>query len=108
MSGDLEATLAAAGYAKVIVALRPTLVAGNAKAELEKHFIIPSERQMESLLAVASRSASKKSGHPLPMQERKMRVYPHLGLALGYVNPNGAKQLAASRVRGAKGRAEMS
>ena len=97
MPSNLEETLAEVGYAKVIVALKPTLAAASSRAALEKHFTIPAERQMESLMAVASRSASKKSGHPRPLQEHKMRVYPNLGLVLGFVDPGGAAALAASR-----------
>jgi subtilisin len=96
MAGSLEETLAGVGYAKVIVALKPTLAASSSKAALEQHFMIPSEPQMESLMAVAARSASKRSGHPRPLEEHKMRVYPHLGLALGFVDRSGANALAAS------------
>ena len=96
MAGTLEETLAGVGYAKVIVALKPTLAASSSKAALEQHFMIPSEPQMESLMAVAARSASRRSGHPRPLEEHKMRVYPHLGLALGFVDRSGANALAAS------------
>jgi subtilisin len=97
MSSSLEETLAGVGYAKVIVALKPTLAAASSRSALEQHFVIPSERQMESLIAAASRSASKKSGHPRPLQEQKMKVYPHLNLALGFVDRDGAAALAAAR-----------
>jgi subtilisin len=99
MASNLEETLQEAGYAKVIVALSSALATANendVKAALEKNFIIPSERQTESLMAIASRTSSKKIGSPNPMENLRMRVYPHLGLALGFVNTEGAKDLKAS------------
>jgi subtilisin len=96
MPSNLEDTIAAAGYAKVIVSLSTGLAASGDGTELEKHFIIPSESQMESLIAAASRSASKQEGHPLPLQKHRMRVYPHLNLALGFVDAAGASALASS------------
>jgi subtilisin len=96
MPGNLEETLAEVGYAKVICVLKPTVAAAGSRASLEKYFTIPSERQMEGLMAAASRAASKKSGHPRPVEEHKMRVYPHLGLVLGFVDRDGAAALAAS------------
>ena len=93
---SLQDTLAEVGYAKVICALKPTVTAASSKAALEIYFTIPSERQMEALMAAASRAASRKSGHPRPLEEQKMRVYPRLGLVLGYVDRDGAAALAAS------------
>ncbi len=97
MNGKLEDTLANVGYAKVIVTLTPNLAAADSKATLEKHFIIPSEKQTESMLAVAARAASRKAGYPRPIAEQRMKVYPNLGLALGFVDRDGATALAASR-----------
>jgi subtilisin len=96
MDGKLQETLADVGYAKVIVALKPRLAAADSRSTLEKHFIIPNEKQTESVLAVAARSATRKAGHPKPLAEQRMKVYPNLGLVLGFVNRSGATALAAS------------
>lgn len=105
---DLESTLQAAGYAKVIVALQPSTMAAAGPeragrpaaamraaesavtAELENFFVIPSETQAVDLQAAASRAASKKITQADPASKR-VRVYPHLGLALGFVDSSGLK-----------------
>ncbi len=119
MTTDFEASLSDLGYAKVIVALKPqaaaaaagavTAAAGVAavaaasaaaamEAELSSHFMAPDQTQAVRLAFAASRAASKalKRGKPA---ERKVRVFPRLGLAVGYVDRQGAASLAAdSRV----------
>ena len=99
MSNDLRDTLAAAGYAKVIVTLKSALAAaaGAEAAALENNFIIPSEAQQESLVAAAVRSSSRKDQRQRRQSDqRRMKVYPHLGLALGFVDESGAAALQAS------------
>jgi subtilisin len=111
-STDLQDTLDAAGYAKVIVSLRPTPVAAAAvtvqrrgptiagekvdreatERSLQNHFMIPSETQAISLSASARRTASKKIPKADPVGPR-VRVYPRLGLALGFVDKSGLASL---------------
>jgi len=98
MATELSTLLSDVGYAKVIVALKPQAAGQSAAAaenSLAAHFTIPSERQAESLAAVAMRSASKKFKRPKSLESRPVRVYPHLGLAVGFVNQQGAAALAA-------------
>lgn len=100
MATQLEETLAAAGYAKVIVTLKPGVAASGAKASatektLKAHFTVPSEAQAEAVAATAKRSASKQYKRPVSLEARPVRVYPHLGLALGFVDPGGAASLKA-------------
>ena len=112
---SLNATLAAVGYAKVIVALkasaaaapaaamasvepraiRPRLDRQSVEAALQKYFIVPDEAQTASLAAAATRSASRSFRRREPLSQKRIRVYPRLGLAVGYVDPNGAAALSA-------------
>jgi subtilisin len=107
-STDLGDTLDAAGYAKVIVSLRPTAVAAmaapagappiakvdrvSAESSLQNHFIIPSEAQAISLAASARRAASKTLAK-VDATATRVRVYPHLGLAMGFVDRSGLASL---------------
>lgn len=98
-TSSLEETVSAIGYAKVIVALHAAPAAAAAEAVPESaiagHFMVPDEAQAESLAMSASRSASRKFKRAEPPAERRVRVYPHLGLAIGYVNANGLAGLEA-------------
>lgn len=107
MTDQLQDTISAVGYAKVLVVLEPaatpgptaaatTAIAAGAVLEsaLQEHFIIPSEPQVESLAAVARATSSR------PRARRSaaapaVRIYPKLGLAIGYVNQTGATSLQA-------------
>ena len=101
---DLQATLSAAGYAKVIVVLKPpaALTAAAAVAAavppvkfnkaqvesvLQNFFIVPSEAQAAGLRMSAAR-ASNRLLRAAPKAPR-VRVFPHLGLALGFVDASG-------------------
>ena len=98
MPSDLDATLSDVGYAKVIIALKPQMAAehvATAEAALATHFTVPSATQAARLSAVAERAASRSFRRPQPLPQRKVRVYPHLGLALGFVDRQGATALAA-------------
>jgi subtilisin len=107
MPSQLDNTLLALGYAKVIVSLKTGGVATAAagvqrdleqkrailEATLEKHFIIPNAAQADSLAAAAVNAASKAIRRVKSLRERRVRVYPHLGLALGFVDRQGAATL---------------
>ena len=100
MLDDLEADFQNLGYAKVIVALKSQAAAASTpaaatEADFGAHFVVPSEPQAERLAFVAMRAASRKFQRSTPVEKRKVRVYPHLGLAIGYVNRQGATSLAA-------------
>ena len=74
-NSGLEETLDAAGYAKVIVALRPAQAASlttgatamvaasiaNVRDSLQNHFIIPSESQFASLAMAAKRATGRRA-----------------------------------------------
>jgi subtilisin len=98
---SLEETLAAAGYAKVIVALRSGAAATEAtsrraaESAIENYFIIPSEAQAKSLALSARRSASRPFTRPEPLTSRRVRVYPNLRLAMGYMDAGGLASLQA-------------
>lgn len=97
---EIDDTIAAIGYAKVIATLTPAAAAAETTAgtlpAIENHFIVPSEGQAESLAAVARTSASRRFQRDQPAETRRMRVFPHLGLAIGYVDAAGAAALEAS------------
>ena len=99
-NSEVDDTIAAIGYAKVIATLTPAAAAADLTTgtlpSIEDHFIIPSEGQAASLAAVARTSASRGFKRAQPAETRRMRVFPHLGLAIGYVNAAGAAALEAS------------
>src|SRR6266849_5581241 len=112
MPTDLDAHFSNVGYAKVIATLRPQMAlakAAAAEAELAKHFLVPSEPQAERLDAVAATLATRTFRRPVPIAQRKVRVYPRLGLAVGYVDREGATSLAEDdRVESVVAAPEMS
>jgi subtilisin len=94
---SLESDFQNLGYAKVIVALKPQIALGRpdaTEAELGAHFFVPSEPQATRLAFVAARTASRSFHRSTQVAQRKVRIYPHLGLAIGYVNRQGATALA--------------
>ncbi|WP_108882006.1 S8 family serine peptidase [Anderseniella sp. Alg231-50] len=100
MSVQLDATLAAKGHAKVVVALTSEAAAAadtsSIRNELEDCFMEPDSSQQASLATAnmaLSASLSSQNVKPAP----KMRIYPHLGLALGVVDTDGARRIAESR-----------
>ncbi|TGQ74632.1 MAG: serine protease [Mesorhizobium sp.] len=111
-NSEIEDTIAAVGYAKVLVTLAPNVMGAALEAttaggdnsvralaeakKLEKHFIVPSEAQQESLALGARVSASRNFNRAVDPATRRLRVYPHLGLAIGYVDKSGAAALEAS------------
>jgi subtilisin len=101
MASELSTLLSDVGYAKVIVALKPDATAGASAAATESslaaHFSVPSAPQARSLGLVAMRAASRKFKRPTSLESRSVRFYRHLGLALGYVDRQGAASLAADQ-----------
>jgi subtilisin len=95
---DLDEALRANGYAKVIVSIRKdtTLAAASAtsaESSIEGHFMMPSEAQAESLALVAGRVASRHVSRVAEAKRRRVRVYPHLGLAIGFADTRGIASL---------------
>jgi subtilisin family serine protease len=83
----------------VLVTLRPGLAAATANqaaTALANHFIIPSEMQEESLMAAATRASSRKNQRPRSPAKERVKVYPHLGLALGFADASGVAALQQS------------
>ena len=107
MPNGLQDTLDAVGYAKVIAELKTpaaaaaATTAAAAERKIEAHFCIPSEAQTESLATAASHTASRSFRREKKLDDRKVRVYPRLGLAIGYVDPAGAASLRADNAVGA-------
>jgi subtilisin family serine protease len=127
---SFQETIETAGYAKVIVALKPpvqvaatatsvTALAAAARGNsftrsaaasharsveqaLGNHFIVPNQVEVPRTAAVALaagsrlslRSTRRVSVRAAP-QTPRVRVFPRLGLALGYVNMSGAVALEA-------------
>ncbi|MCR5877666.1 S8 family serine peptidase [Phenylobacterium sp. J367] len=91
MPSKLDETLQAAGYAKVLVTLADgAATALDDAAQLADSFILPP--QAEEMAAAAAEVAHLKALPPTP----RLKVYPNLGLALGYVDGVGAAALRAS------------
>lgn len=98
MDAELQNTLSHVGYAKVLVSLKPQLAAATtdfAETSLEKHFTPPSAQEAESLALAAEDAASNTPKRRRALAKRAVRVYPRLGLAIGFVDSNGAAGLAA-------------
>lgn len=105
MSIQLDATLAAKGFAKVIVSLQPSAAATKTTSEvwnqLESSFLAPEEGDVSGMVSgererrlafgLAARAEATAPKSPPPP---RMRVYPNLGLALGLVDTVGAASLA--------------
>jgi subtilisin family serine protease len=99
-TSSIEDTLAAKGYAKVIVALNDFQMgaaasSAQAKGSIENYFMIPDVAQAESLAVSARNFASRSFKRAEPPTSRRVRVYPHLGLAIGYVDSGGLASLEA-------------
>lgn len=108
-TSEIMETIAAAGYVKVIAMLEPALVdaqvslrsrgprEGDAdqglEQELQNSFMIPSESQLESLALSAEHFSSHHRRPARSIMSRRVRVYPHLGLAMGYVDASGLTAL---------------
>jgi subtilisin len=89
MASPIEQQIAALGYAKVIVALKPDAAGLAAGASLisvgmglQAFFLSPDRQRSLTFAALASNAP------PTPM-----RVYPHLGLAYGLVDAGGVRSL---------------
>jgi subtilisin len=94
----IDETVAAIGFAKVIVSLKSTAVTGLAattETNIENHFMIPDKMQAETLAASAVMLASRKFKQTESPASRRVRVYQHLGLAVGYVDASGLASLEA-------------
>lgn len=101
------------GYAKVVVELKSSGgVQGSAAAatgadaksagiSIAPHFINPGGVQTEMLEAVANTAASKSFKREKSLSSRRIRVFPNLGLAIGYVDAAGAAALKADPHAGA-------
>jgi subtilisin len=98
-TASLDETVNAIGYAKVIVALNASPTAAAAVSEtgskIEDHFIIPDQAQAEGLALSARLTASRSFRRAASPASRRVRVYRHLGLAIGYVDARGLVSLAA-------------
>jgi subtilisin len=95
----IEERIAAQGYAKVLVALKPEVTAGaataaaagTAAAGLEQHFIARDPQQTSALAMAAARFSGRTRARTIARP--KVRFFPRLGLALGTVDSTGAQGL---------------
>lgn len=96
-SSALRETLAAAGYVKVICTLKPMMVADQPSLEsaLKSDFIIPSESQFASLAIASQRAAGRTVRQSSVKPPKLVRIYPNLGLALGFADASGVAALEA-------------
>lgn len=88
MDSMIQSEFEARGSAQVLVVLRPESLAAAAAApnRLERHFVT-SENSWSGALAESAAALGA------PAEPPKLTVYPHLGLALGVVEPNGLESL---------------
>jgi subtilisin family serine protease len=106
LASGIDATVAAAGYSKLLIRLAPAATANTADMnDLSSHFIIPSDQQAASLADTAARISRKRVRREMP----PVRYYPNLGLAIGYANANGVAALRKdSRVQSVAQAPELS
>lgn len=98
MAGSLDETLGLVGYAQVVVTLTDTAAVGVRDVrDLESAFISPRFAGFEALDTAAGIRAMTEAGDSSPARALRMRVYPRLGMATGYVDRRGASVLRASR-----------
>lgn len=95
MTTELDTLLTDVGHAKVIVSLKSQADVTEGETSLAAHFTVSDTAQATDLAAVAMSFASRKYKRPQALTKRTLRVYPHLGLALGTVDRDGAAALAA-------------
>jgi subtilisin len=96
MPNGLEETIAATGFAKALVTLRPEAAAASADTlgkELGVYFDPIDESQGRDLAASASRASPSRSKSFRPTHTPKLRVFPRLGLAIGLVRQDQAAAL---------------
>lgn len=93
-SQEIRRTLSQVGYAKVIAVLKPDtgLSLDAARKDLSANFITPDEEQMEGLVLSAKTFSSRPTRRTVDTPPT-MKVYPRLGLALGFVDEGGAAAL---------------
>ena len=102
MTDQLQDTLSAAGHAKVLVVLRAAATPGPAAAAtatiasaavlesaLAQYFVSPGAEQIASLAAASAATSGRPARRGARAQAPRppVRVYPRLGLALGFVSP---------------------
>ena len=98
-SGGLEDELTALGYAKVIVSLVPSttgaalttrsarIATNDLETSLAPHFIVPGHPAQAGLAAAPHRTPRRQTARG--KNPRPVRIYPRLGLAVGYVDKAG-------------------
>jgi subtilisin len=113
---SLDETIAAAGYAQILLKLKDSDLIRAARLKiadkpssaalataasslqaaedsLQNFFILPNEAQVNFLMASARRTASPAAERLKSGPRRKVRIYPHLGLAFGFANATGVAAL---------------
>lgn len=96
MANGLEETIAAAGFAKALVTLRPEAAAASAGTlanELGIYFDPIDEFQGRDLAVAAKRTSPRRAKSLRPDQPPRIRVFPRLGLAIGLVRLEQAEAL---------------
>jgi subtilisin len=104
MDTQIEQQIAAVGHANVLLALSPgvieaargaslTAAASAAYADLEQYFVQPDPQQTVALEVASAHSMQRRIKTPAGVERPKVRIYPRLGLALGFVDATGAAAL---------------
>jgi subtilisin family serine protease len=102
MDTQIEQQIAAVGHANVLLALSPGVIeaakgaaaAGAAYEDLEQYFVQPDPQQTVALEVASTRSMRRRIKTPAAVERPKVRIYPRLGLALGFVDATGAAALS--------------
>ncbi len=95
MPDSLETTIAEIGRVQVVIAFKKgALATGNdltsAKADLEGYFMKPGGAQLEGLAAAETeRRSGVAAASSVATEADQLRVYPKLGLAIGYADAAG-------------------
>ena len=95
MSDSLMETLEATGQAQVIVSLKKQAATAASAKDLQRLFV-PQEPALAASLALAAGGRSARRGAARP-KAPAMRMYPHLGLALGILTLENHAALRADR-----------
>src|SRR3954471_9903844 len=95
MSNGIQEQIAAVGYAKVLVQIAPGAT-GDIEADLRSSFSAPTAPMQAQFASLTMAAAEMGGRRPPPPKQRvlpRMRVYRRLGIAVGIVDAEAARQL---------------
>lgn len=101
LASGLDAVIAEAGYAQILIRLAPEAAADpTTEGDLSGHFIVPDPEQAQAQAQALALSLGTSRGRKrlvMPPPAPRMRVFPHLGLALGFADAQGTLALRHDR-----------